>query len=114
MGAELFWTFAQGDTPRKTVTLMVNGIKQNLVTGDKVTLTVKRLATDTTAVLTKEITSFVDGSAEISLAKADTVDLDARSYRYDLVITLATGEEYSVIKDSELRLIRKVKNKEVV
>nr|DAU94700.1 MAG TPA: hypothetical protein [Bacteriophage sp.] len=59
--------------------------------GDVLTFTAKKTAADEAAVIQKTLTEL-----KLVLAAADTKDLDAGSYKYDLQLTFADGRVQTV------------------
>lgn len=59
---------------------------------------------DADASLQKIVTTFADttsgtsGVAEIELAPADTMNLEAREYDFDIAVTTAAGKNYTIMK----------------
>lgn len=59
---------------------------------------------DSEASLQKVVTTFADttsgtsGVAEIELTPADTLNLEAREYDFDIAVTTAAGKNYTIMK----------------
>lgn len=86
-----------------TVNYVKNGAAGD-ITGGEVFFTVKTVqwddsSSDTSALLKKNVTSFVsptDGVAVISLVPDDTASVDPGNYWYDIKVRDASGETYKV------------------
>jgi hypothetical protein len=87
------------------------------LTGATIKFTVKKKATDpdSEAVIAKSsanaaeinITDAAGGKAEIYLVPADTKDINAMSYVYDVELTTSTGKVYTLVK-ATLRVLEDV------
>ena len=91
----------------KTFELQVKDQDGNPIdlSGATIRMTVKKHATDETAVISKtsnnaseiSITDPANGIAEIYLVPSDTRNLDAGKYIFDIEITTAAGKVYTVL-----------------
>ena len=72
--------------------------QQPFVEGDKITITVRKSKKDTTKVMQKDVTEFVEGKALISIEPSDTSSLAFGDYIYDIQITRADGTVKTIIK----------------
>lgn len=86
----------RGTTYSRTVNYSVNGVPTTLV-GATVRFTIKTTeydtsTTDSTAVVTKNVTSGTsDGVATITLTPSDTATLDPGKYYYDIKVDVASN-----------------------
>lgn len=76
--------------------------------GDTVYFTVKTDANTPTKVLQKNITSFVDGKAVISILPTDTSSLNYGAYLYDVQWSRADGFKRTVITPSRFVIEQEV------
>ena len=82
----------RGDSAALKVALrMVNGEAYEMQSGDALTLTVRRRPGDTKLV---EITSDTD---TLTFAPTDTKDLEAGAYCFDIQLTTADGDIFTVV-----------------
>jgi hypothetical protein len=81
----------RGDTGKLAVNLMVGDAPYVFQSGDTGLFTVKKRIGDDEIVFQKEM---ADGA--FLLEPADTKDLVPGSYRYDMQVTLSSGEVYTV------------------
>lgn len=84
-------THRRGDTGKLVVHLMVGDAPYVFHDGDTGLFTVKKRVGDDEIILQKEMS---DGA--FILLPADTKDLTPGSYRYDVQVTLSSGEVYTV------------------
>jgi hypothetical protein len=89
MGANIF--HRRGDTGKLKVNLMIGDAPYVFKDGDNGLFTVKKRIGDEEIVLQKEM---ADGA--FTLLPEDTKDLTPGSYRYDMQVTLSSGEVYTV------------------
>ena len=68
--------------------------------GDALGMQVRERADDDTALITREITDFPDGTALIVLEPEDTAGLDAGKYVYDLDVRWADGRRKTIVEKS--------------
>ena len=87
----------QGDTKSITVILKSNGTQINLVSGDSITLTVKK-SNSAVKYIEKIVTSFTNGQAIINLTTTDT-NIEVGNYVYDIQYDKQNGERYTIISD---------------
>ncbi|MEE0325572.1 MAG: hypothetical protein UDP13_02105 [Butyricicoccus sp.] len=84
----------RGDSAYITVTLKSqDGAAYTMQAGDKLTLTVRQLADDTSAVLLQTESD----SAQLHLLPAQTKQLSAGKYSYDIQLSTASGDVYTVV-----------------
>lgn len=96
----------RGDTARLTVDIS-NDLTQNfyeIQDGDVLTLTVKKTIKDTTACLQKTANS----SNMLYIQPEDTSELEFRKYVYDVQLTTAAGDVYTVIEPSTFEIMPEV------
>ncbi len=89
MGNNIF--HRRGDTAKLKVNLSMGDAPYAFKDGDSGLFTVKKRVTDDDIVLQKEM---ADGA--FLLLPDDTKDLTPGSYRYDMQVTLSSGEVYTV------------------
>ena len=99
----------RGDTETLTVAIYnESDVLVPLVSGDTVTFTMKPKCADPldtlaqTATLTKTVTSFTDGLAEISFASADTSSIEVgdggfNEYVYEIEVLFADNQRKTVM-----------------
>ena len=98
----------KGDTARLTVEIKDdNNYSYSCVTGDTLVLSVKQLMSDTTYVFQKSVTDFINGNI-IAIVPTDTSSLSAGTYYFDVQLTLADGDVYTVIGTSKFELLEGV------
>ena len=107
LGVQIRWDIVKGSSDSKTISVYVNGVKQNLVTGDKVELQVRETADSSVALISKSITTFTDGNAEITLTATDT-DITAGKYKYDIKVTFANDDTLVPVYYSDFIVIPNV------
>lgn len=85
----------RGDTAKLTVKLKYEGTNDSYIIRptDKFTLTVKKSVKDTVALVQKVVV----GSNNIKINPEDTQDLAFGKYKYDVQLTTADGEVYTII-----------------
>lgn len=84
----------RGDSAYITVTLKAqDGAAYTMQAGDKLTLTVRQLADDTSAVLLQTESD----STQLHLLPAQTKQLTAGKYSYDIQLSTASGDVYTVV-----------------
>ena len=95
----------RGDTARLTVSVTDNQKQPYTVKEDDVlTLTVKKDYKDTEALIEKEII----GSNTFHIEPKDTKELEFATYKYDVQITTADGDNYTVIDDKKFKIANEV------
>lgn len=95
----------RGDTARLTVSVTDNQKQPYTVKEDDVlTLTVKKEYKDAEALIEKKIT----GSNTFHIKPEDTKGLDFATYKYDVQITTADGDNYTVIDDKKFKITNEV------
>lgn len=88
----------RGDSRSLTLALVNGGTPVTLTQGtDVVIFTAKLSKTQTTADITKTISTFTDGKAVIYLEPDDTDDLDVATYQYDIQWN-HNSDKYTVLK----------------
>lgn len=88
-----------GDTVKYEIDVAygIDKVDYELSEGDKLTFTMKKYIYDETPLIVKDI-SIEDCILEI--ASEDTIGLQFGEYHYNVQLTLANGEIYTVIADS--------------
>ena len=81
-----------------------DGVAIPLVEGDTIYFTVKENTETDDKILQKIITDFTLGEALITLFPADTKDLEAGVYVYDIQWTKASGEVRTIVPPSQFTL----------
>jgi hypothetical protein len=71
---------------------------------DVVTFTLKKNCGDSEALIEKKLT----GSNLFHFKPEDTADLAFGKYRYDVQITTADGDNYTIIEDTEFNITKEV------
>ena len=94
-------TLVRGDTAVFTLALSDYALKS----GDQVKLTVKFSASDSRPILSKVVTEFEDGKAIFQLGEADTMNLDAGDYLYEIECRLSDGRIDTVITATTFTII---------
>lgn len=107
LGRQVRWEIVRGSTDAKTISIYVNGVKRDLVTGDIVELQVRLTAVSETALITKTITTFDSGNAEIVLTATDT-DIASGNYKYDIKVTFANNDTLVPVYYSDFIVIPNV------
>ena len=86
-------TLTRGDTARLTVDIADEaGAAYEMAAGDTLALTVKRSTADADALISKAL----KGSSTFVLGPADTSGLAYGRYRYDVQLTTAAGDVFTV------------------
>lgn len=96
----------RGDTAILTVSLK-NGMTQEPYTvaeGDVLVLTVKQAVRDTMPVLQKRLV----GSSTFRIDPSDTAQLAFRRYKYDVELTTAAGDVFTVIGPAAFEILSEV------
>lgn len=88
-------TVFKQDTGTFTVGYQVDGSDVDFVAGDKVIMTVKK-AGESTNLFEKEITTFVDGKAIITITDSDSNN-PSGVYQYKIKIELLDGQKHTII-----------------
>lgn len=96
----------RGDTARLTVSVQndSSGEAYTLEDGDTLTLTVKKSTKEATALIQKTLT----GETSFYLTPEDTNGLSYGSYKYDVQLTLANGEVYTIIEPTGFEILQEV------
>lgn len=95
----------RGDTARLTVSVRDSQKQPYAVKEDDVlTLTVKKEYKDSTPLIEKKIT----GETTFHIKPEDTKELDFFTYKYDVQITTADGDNYTVIDDKKFKIANEV------
>lgn len=89
----------KGNDAAITVNLVENGATYTMGDSDTLTLTVRKSASDSTAVM--EVTS--TGTNVITISDSDTSSAAPGSYVYDIMLTKANGDKYTVIGGNKER-----------
>lgn len=96
----------RGDTAYISVPITndLTGNAYNLAETDKLTLTVKKRATDTEALFKKTAI----GSNDFHILPSDTSDLAFGKYLYDVQLETPNGDVYTVIVPSDFEVLKEV------
>lgn len=96
----------RGDTARLVVAVQndLTGNDYEIAEGDTFRLTVKK-SVNTTAVLFQKV---VKGSSQFYIQPEDTKDLVFGKYVYDVELTTAEGDVYTVIVPSTFEVLKEV------
>lgn len=96
----------RGDTARLTVAITkeLDGSAYTMEPADTLTLTVKKFVNDREAQLQKTVT----GSGLFSIEPADTAGLPFGRYQYDVQLTTAAGDVYTVIGPACFEILKEV------
>lgn len=101
-------SLTRGDTARLTVPtyVTINDEKQpyTVKEDDVLTLTVKKDYADEVPLIEKKIT----GSNMFHIKPEDTKELDFGTYKYDVQLTTADGDNYTVIDDKKFNITKEV------
>ena len=98
-------TLTRGDTARLTVTLKDDaGQPYTVQNDDVVTLTVKKEYEDETALIEKKVT----GGNTFHIKPEDTKGLAFGKYKYDVQVTTADGDNYTVLDDKTFTIAKEV------
>jgi hypothetical protein len=98
-GTDLYLT--RGDSHTFTITCYENDEKIDLVSGDKVYMTVKKSVETETKEFQILVESFTNGSAEIEILPVHTKTMRFGSYVYDIQINFLSGRVSTIIKPSK-------------
>jgi len=96
----------RGDTARLSVSI-TNETDQNAYTieaGDTLTLTVKKSAKDDEPSFQKVLT----GSSTFHIEPKDTAELAFGKYKYDVQLTTAGGDVYTIIEPTTFEIMQEV------
>lgn len=96
----------RGDTARLTVPIvnLANNGEYTMESGDILYFTVKKTAKDSDFLFQKSAT----GSNSIHIRPEDTADLSFGKYKYDVQLTTATGDVYTVIEPSTFEVMEEI------
>lgn len=96
----------RGDTARLTVPIinLANNGEYTMESGDILYFTVKKTAKDSDFLFQKSVT----GSNSIHIRPEDTADLSFGKYKYDVQLTTATGDVYTVIEPSAFEVMEEI------
>ena len=96
----------RGDTARLTVPIinLANNGEYTMESGDILYFTVKKTAKDSDFLFQKSVT----GSNSIHIKPEDTADLSFGKYKYDVQLTTATGDVYTVIEPSTFEVMEEI------
>lgn len=96
----------RGDTARLSVTIeneLTNG-NYEVAAGDTMRLTVKKKVDDNTPLFQKVIT----GSNQFYIEPKDTSNIDFGKYLYDVELTTAAGDVYTVIVPTTFEILKEI------
>lgn len=96
----------RGDTARLTVPIvnLANNGEYTMESGDILYFTVKKTAKDSDFLFQKSVT----GSNSIHIRPEDTANLSFGKYKYDVQLTTATGDVYTVIEPSTFEVMEEI------
>lgn len=96
----------RGDTARLTVPIinLANNGEYTMESGDILYFTVKKTAKDSDFLFQKSVT----GSNSIRIRPEDTANLSFGKYKYDVQLTTATGDVYTVIEPSTFEVMEEI------
>lgn len=96
----------RGDTARLTVKILndLDGNEYEPSETDVLRLTIKRTVKDLEPLVQKVIT----GSSQFYIVPDDTKDLSFGKYQYDVELTTASGDVYTVIEPSTFEILKEV------
>lgn len=95
----------RGDTARLLVTVTNDdGEEYAVQTGDTIELSIKKSVNDVEALVAKTIF----GSNVFHIEPNDTAGLEFGTYKYDVQITTAEGDVYTVIPPSKFKITHEV------
>lgn len=96
----------RGDTARLTVpiTNKANGEEYRMQSGDILYFTIKKSAKDAEPLVQKSTT----GSNVIRIEPSDTKSLSFNKYKYDVQLTMASGDIYTVIEPSIFEVMEEI------
>jgi hypothetical protein len=96
----------RGDTARLTVpiTNLVDGSEYTVKSDDTLYFTVKKKATDSDFLFQRK----VNGSNSIHIRPEDTSELSFGKYKYDIQITTAAGDVYTVVEPSVFEVMEEI------
>lgn len=96
----------RGDTARLNVSIKNTTLDEDyeIAEDDIVTLTVKKTVNDSEPVVQKSLT----GSAAFKVDPADTAELAYGKYKYDVQLTTAAGDVYTVIEPTTFEITSEV------
>ena len=96
----------RGDTARLTVSVTNDQSQAEYVMdeNDILTLTVKKKTTDTTSLIEKIAT----GGNQFCIEPTDTSGLAFGAYKYDVQLTTAGGDVYTIIEPSTFEILAEV------
>lgn len=96
----------RGDTARLTVPIvnLANNGEYTMESGDILYFTIKKTAKDSDFLFQKSVT----GSNSIHIRPEDTADLSFGKYKYDVQLTTATGDVYTVIEPSTFEVMEEI------
>lgn len=96
----------RGDTARLAVPIinLANNGEYTMESGDILYFTVKKTAKDSDFLFQKSVT----GSNSIHIRPEDTADLSFGKYKYDVQLTTATGDVYTVIEPSTFEVMEEI------
>ena len=94
----------RGDTATLLVSLEnYNGSQYHMQEGDVLKLAIKKRVCDQTAIIEKESTE-----AQFDFAPSDTENMAFGDYKYDVQLTTADGDVYTVIPVSTFRIMEEI------
>ena len=96
----------RGDTARLSVSIQNDLTGEDYIVSatDTLRFTIKRTVNDTTPYVKKE----VKGSTQFDIRPSDTRDLPYGKYVYDVELTTASGDVYTVIVPTAFKILKEV------
>ena len=98
-------SMTRGDTAYLTIPITTStGEEYTMGSEDILTLSVKESVDDETYVLQKEVI----GTNAVHIEPKDTADLPFGKYKYDVQLTMANGDVFTIIEVSTFKLLPEV------
>lgn len=96
----------RGDTARLEITIVnsIDGDEYQLSAEDSLTLTIKKSVKDAEPLVKKEL----QGENVFHIKPEDTAELSFRKYFYDVQLTRANGDVYTVIVPTTFEIMKEV------
>jgi hypothetical protein len=99
----------RGDSQCVEISLTLDdGTPYLFVNGDEVKLSVKKTVSDSTYILQKIITTFIENTANIQIEPIDTKSIEYGMYLYDIQIKFATGEVITIVPKSQFWILEEI------
>ena len=100
----------RGDTARLSLTIQdeLTGDGYSPVAGDVIRLTIRKSVYATDKIMEKELELSEGDEINFTFAPEDTQALDYGTFVYDVELTTADGDVYTIITPSKFRLLEEV------